>query len=530
MSSRRGAGWALRALVSAARSPPHLVRADASTSALASATSSSTLARRAAPVAACANHARHLSDVSVWRAWKGYGAERPRRSRPTPAPARPRDPRDALDHALARCATLEDALALADAEAHRLTPTNVARALYRVRTTLLRVPSPDGLRRRAALDLVRGDVRFATLRASLVDAAPRLDAPHLALALSALADVHAIARLPGVDPLRWSQSDPLGRVLGDALARVARDLDPPRLAMTLSATRALGPVAFRRHLRDDAVAALADAVDANAARCNAVESAIVLWELCQGAGWRRRGRTYLGAIRRRVSEDAWRALARCAAERASDMDRRLLAMTMEAVASHPNLPRFVEETPGGVRAFEAAARRVAAEVDDWRGDDGVAIRRRRLGFAPPNATNANDENADGGDGGGDEGGDEGGDGVPRVPMGVPPRVPPTECEAIAAGCARLGVETPEAWSTPPPPPPPPPPRRRRARGDEKARGERREARSRTGASAAWEEEAEDGARGEANDPANVPAEDAARDAATPRIDLAELPPMPPRRA
>ena len=529
MSSRRGAGWALRALVSAARSPPHLVRADASTSALASATSSSTLARRAAPVAACANHARHLSDVSVWRAWKGYGAERPRRSRPTPAPARPRDPRDALDHALARCATLEDALALADAEAHRLTPTNVARALYRVRTTLLRVPSPDGLRRRAALDLVRGDVRFATLRASLVDAAPRLDAPHLALALSALADVHAIARLPGVDPLRWSQSDPLGRVLGDALARVARDLDPPRLAMTLSATRALGPAAFRRHLRDDAVAALADAVDANAARCNAVESAIVLWELCQGAGWRRRGRTYLGAIRRRVSEDAWRALARCAAERASDMDRRLLAMTMEAVASHPNLPRFVEETPGGVRAFEAAARRVAAEVDDWRGDDGVAIRRRRLGFAPPNATNANDENADGGDGGGDEGGDEGGDGVPRVPMGVPPRVPPTECEAIAAGCARLGVETPEAWSTPPPPPPPPP-RRRRARGDEKARGERREARSRTGASAAWEEEAEDGARGEANDPANVPAEDAARDAATPRIDLAELPPMPPRRA
>ena len=305
--SSRGAGRALRALVSAARSPPHIVRADASTSALASATSSSTLARRAASVAACANHARHLTDVSVWRVWKGYGAERPRRSRPTPTPSRPRDPRDALDHALARCATLEDALALADAEAHRLTPTNVARALYRVRTTLLRVPSPDGLRRRAALDLVRGDVRFAALRASLADAAPRLDAPHLALALAALADVHAVARLPGVDPLRWSERDSLGRVLGDALARVARRLDPPRLAMTLSATRALGPAACRRHFRDDAHDALAHAVNVNAARCNAVESAIILWELCQGAGWRRRGRTYLGAIRRRVSGRVARA-------------------------------------------------------------------------------------------------------------------------------------------------------------------------------------------------------------------------------
>ena len=287
--SSRGAGRALRALVSAARSPPHIVRADASTSALASATSSSTLARRAASVAACTNHARHLTDVSVWRAWKGYGAERPRRSRPTPTASRPRDPRDALDHALARCATLEDALALADAEAHRLTPTNVARALYRVRTTLLRVPSPDGLRRRAALDLVRGDVRFAALRASLADAAPRLDATHLALALAALADVHAVARLPGVDPLRWSERDSLGRVLGDALARVARRLDPPRLAMTLSATRrALGPAACRRHFRDDAHDALAHAVNVNAARCNAVESAIILWELCQGAVWRRR--------------------------------------------------------------------------------------------------------------------------------------------------------------------------------------------------------------------------------------------------
>ena len=523
--SSRGAGRALRALVSAARSPPHIVRADASTSALASATSSSTLARRAASVAACTNHARHLTDVSVWRAWKGYGAERPRRSRPTPTASRPRDPRDALDHALARCATLEDALALADAEAHRLTPTNVARALYRVRTTLLRVPSPDGLRRRAALDLVRGDVRFAALRASLADAAPRLDATHLALALAALADVHAVARLPGVDPLRWSERDSLGRVLGDALARVARRLDPPRLAMTLSATRALGPAACRRHFRDDAHDALAHAVNVNAARCNAVESAIILWELCQGAVWRRRGRTYLCAIRRRVSEDAWRALARAAAEHAGDMDRRLLAMTMEALASHPNLPTFVEEIPGAVGAFDAAKRRVAAEVDDWRGDAGVAIRRRRLGFAPPNARNAN----------GGEGGDDAG--VPGVP-----RVPPTECEAIAAGCARLGLETPEAWRTPPASPGE---RRdakaRRETNDEAkdgARGEANEDASRDPAEDASRDPAEDASRDPAEDASRDPAEDASRDPAEdasqypapPRIDLAELPPVPPRRA
>ena len=137
---RRGSG-ASRARLRRAFAP-HIVRADASTSALASATSSSTLARRAASVAACTNHARHLTDVSVWRAWKGYARSAPVAPRPTPTASRPRDPRDALDHALARCATLEDALALADAEAHRLTPTNVARALYRVRTTLLRVPSP----------------------------------------------------------------------------------------------------------------------------------------------------------------------------------------------------------------------------------------------------------------------------------------------------------------------------------------------------------------------------------------------------
>ena len=72
-------------------------------------------------------------------------------------------------------------------------------------------------------------------------------------------------------------------------------------------------------------------------------------------------------------------------------------------------------------------------------------------------------------------------------------MPPTECEAIAAGCARLGLETPEAWRTPPASP-----------------GERRDAKARRETN----DEAKDGARGEANEDASRdPAEDASRDPA-----------------
>ena len=192
-------------------------------------------------------------------------------------------------------------------------------------------------------------------------------------------------------------------------------------------------------------------------------------------------------------------------------------MTMEALASHPNLPTFVEEIPGAVGAFDAAKRRVAAEVDDWRGDAGVAIRRRRLGFAPPNARNAN----------GGEGGDDAG--VPGVP-----RVPPTECEAIAAGCARLGLETPEAWRTPPASPGEErDAKARRETNDEAkdgARGEANEDASRDPAEDASRDPAEDASRDPAEDASRDPAEDASQYPAPPRIDLAELPPVPPRRA
>ena len=187
-------GRALRALVSAARSPP-IVRADASTSALASATSSSTLARRAASVAACTNHAPPHGRLRVARG-------KPARSAPSLPPdphrLRPRDPRGARP----RPGAVRHARGRARARGRRGPPPHPdqrrPRALPRSHTSSA-FPPPA-----ASADAPPSTSSAATSvsprSASLADAAPRLDATHLALALAALADVHAVARLPGVDP------------------------------------------------------------------------------------------------------------------------------------------------------------------------------------------------------------------------------------------------------------------------------------------------------------------------------------------
>ena len=364
---------------------------------------------------------------------------------------------------------------------------NVATAFSRLRSALRRVPlgGPVNRRREVAAHVVRHDARYAKMREMLRDALPRFGPIELATTVKALADIHAFAGHGRAPALRASHHDTpekhdteLGVLFARCMKTHARECDTRRTVLLVAGVRGLGRVAHRI-ADDDGWRAVSDAVSRAAVSAEDPSSrrtrsdtrglfACLAWNLHYGDSWRsanrlKRAREPLARARAFMADGVWRAMAekivfgarlktsssssqkkRSDSEEDEDvagrddtghdtaalpLSRRGLAMAMDAFCVSAPLRAALEaldaETGGAARReLQAAADAVAAatfgervrekkprEILAWRSDPRVDEIRRRLliGWGPTPA---------------------------RVAAGRAP----TECLAIGAGCAVLGLE------------------------------------------------------------------------------------------
>ena len=454
--------------------------------------------------------AASYATTSGWRAWKGYGEEKPARGG-TRAPDRAAREERALNDLLVRSRHHERVLALvqngvvthdasddapnasADASMRNALSTsektkkkvtfraaNVATSFSRLRSALKRVPlgGPVNRRRELASNIVTRDARYANMREMLRKALPSFGPIELATTIKALADIHAFAQHGRTPALRLTRHDgdlktdtDLSVLFKQCVKTHAHKCDTRRTIMLVEGLRGLGRVADR-FADEDGFRAVAEAIQ-NAAmsdvahrgyrsetRSDARNSfACLAWNLHYGNSWRsanrlKRNPEPLARAREALGNDVWRAVAEkivfgekkkavlngdhkeTTRERDDSvyddsvlpLSRRSLAMAMDAFVSSSELRlalNALDADTGGAarRELQAAANRVAEETfrEGWRSDATACEQRRRLliGWGPTPA---------------------------RVAAGRAP----TECLAIAKGCAVLGLEAHEGFTDQPP--------------------------------------------------------------------------------
>ena len=434
--------------------------------------------------------AASYATTSGWRAWKGYGEEKPARGG-TRAPDRAAREERALNDLLVRSRHHERVLALvqngvvthdasddapnasADASMRNALSTcektkkkvtfraaNVATSFSRLRSALKRVPlgGPVNRRRELASNIVTRDARYANMREMLRKALPSFGPIELATTIKALADIHAFAQHGRTPALRLTRHDgdlktdtDLSVLFKQCVKTHAHKCDTRRTIMLVEGLRGLGRVADR-FADEDGFRAVASAIQ-NAAMSDVAHRgyrsetrsdarnafACLAWNLHYGNSWRSANRVKrnpepLARAREALGNDVWRAVAekivfgeavRNGDQRddsvfsaAPPLSRRGLAMAMDAFVSSSELRLALNaldaDTNGAARReLQAAANRVAKETfrEGWRSDATACEQRRRLliGWGPTPA---------------------------RVAAGRAP----TECLAIGAGCAVLGLE------------------------------------------------------------------------------------------
>jgi len=456
--------------------------------------------------------AASYATTSGWRAWKGYGEEKPARGG-TRAPDRAAREERALNDLLVRSRHHERVLALvqngvvthdasddapnasADASMRNALSTsektkkkvtfraaNVATSFSRLRSALKRVPlgGPVNRRRELASNIVTRDARYANMREMLRKALPSFGPIELATTIKALADIHAFAQHGRTPALRLTRHDgdlktdtDLSVLFKQCVKTHAHKCDTRRTILLVQGLRGLGRVADR-FADEDGFRAVAEAIQ-NAAisdvahrgyrsetRSDARNAfACLAWNLHYGNSWRSANRVKrnpepLARAREALGNDVWRAVAEkivfgekkkavfvlngdhkeTTRERDDSvyddsvlpLSRRGLAMAMDAFVSSSSLRlalNALDADTGGAarRELQAASNRVAEETftEGWRSDATACEQRRRLliGWGPTPA---------------------------RVAAGRAP----TECLAIAKGCAVLGLEAHEGFTDQPP--------------------------------------------------------------------------------
>ena len=359
---------------------------------------------------------------------------------------------------------------------------NVATSFSRLRSALKRVPlgGPVNRRRELASNIVTRDARYANMREMLRKALPSFGPIELATTIKALADIHAFAQHGRTPALRLTRHDgdlktdtDLSVLFKQCVKTHAHKCDTRRTIMLVEGLRGLGRVADR-FADEDGFRAVAEAIQ-NAAisdvahrgyrsetRSDARNAfACLAWNLHYGNSWRSANRVKrnpepLARAREALGNDVWRAVAEkivfgekkkavfvlngdhkeTTRERDDSvyddsvlpLSRRGLAMAMDAFVSSSSLRlalNALDADTGGAarRELQAASNRVAEETftEGWRSDATACEQRRRLliGWGPTPA---------------------------RVAAGRAP----TECLAIAKGCAVLGLEAHEGFTDQPP--------------------------------------------------------------------------------
>jgi len=359
---------------------------------------------------------------------------------------------------------------------------NVATSFSRLRSALKRVPlgGPVNRRRELASNIVTRDARYANMREMLRKALPSFGPIELATTIKALADIHAFAQHGRTPALRLTRHDgdlktdtDLSVLFKQCVKTHAHKCDTRRTILLVQGLRGLGRVADR-FADEDGFRAVAEAIQ-NAAisdvahrgyrsetRSDARNAfACLAWNLHYGNSWRSANRVKrnpepLARAREALGNDVWRAVAEkivfgekkkavfvlngdhkeTTRERDDSvyddsvlpLSRRGLAMAMDAFVSSSSLRlalNALDADTGGAarRELQAASNRVAEETftEGWRSDATACEQRRRLliGWGPTPA---------------------------RVAAGRAP----TECLAIAKGCAVLGLEAHEGFTDQPP--------------------------------------------------------------------------------
>lgn len=307
-------------------------------------------------------------------------------------------------------------------------------------------------------------------------ALPSFGPIELATTIKALADIHAFAQHGRTPALRLTRHDgdlktdtDLSVLFKQCVKTHAHKCDTRRTIMLVEGLRGLGRVADR-FADEDGFRAVASAIQ-NAAMSDVAHRgyrsetrsdtrnsfACLAWNLHYGNSWRSANRVKrnpepLARATERLGNDVWRAVAEKIVfgkpavlngdqkERFRERDdsvyddsvlplsRRGLAMAMDAFVSSSELRlalNALDADTGGAarRELQAAANRVAKEIfrEGWRSDATACEQRRRLliGWGPTPA---------------------------RVAAGRAP----TECLAIAKGCAVLGLEQHEGFTDQPP--------------------------------------------------------------------------------
>ena len=359
---------------------------------------------------------------------------------------------------------------------------NVATSFSRLRSALKRVPlgGPVNRRRELASNIVTRDARYANMREMLRKALPSFGPIELATTIKALADIHAFAQHGRTPALRLTRHDgdlktdtDLSVLFKQCVKTHAHKCDTRRTILLVQGLRGLGRVADR-FADEDGFRAVAEAIQ-NAAMSDVAHRgyrsetrsdarnafACLAWNLHYGNSWRSANRVKrnpepLARAREALGNDVWRAVAEkivfgekkkavfvlngdhkeTTRERDDSvyddsvlpLSRRGLAMAMDAFVSSSSLRLALNaldaDTNGAARReLRAAATRVAEETfrEGWRSDATACEQRRRLliGWGPTPA---------------------------RVAAGRAP----TECLAIAKGCAVLGLEAHEGFTDQPP--------------------------------------------------------------------------------
>ena len=359
---------------------------------------------------------------------------------------------------------------------------NVATSFSRLRSALKRVPlgGPVNRRRELASNIVTRDARYANMREMLRKALPSFGPIELATTIKALADIHAFAQHGRTPALRLTRHDgdlktdtDLSVLFKQCVKTHAHKCDTRRTILLVQGLRGLGRVADR-FADEDGFRAVAEAIQ-NAAMSDVAHRgyrsetrsdarnafACLAWNLHYGNSWRSANRVKrnpepLARAREALGNDVWRAVAEkivfgekkkavfvlngdhkeTTRERDDSvyddsvlpLSRRGLAMAMDAFVSSSSLRlalNALDADTGGAarRELQAASNRVAEETftEGWRSDATACEQRRRLliGWGPTPA---------------------------RVAAGRAP----TECLAIAKGCAVLGLEAHEGFTDQPP--------------------------------------------------------------------------------
>ena len=427
------------------------------------------------------------STTSGWRQWKGYGNEKPLRpsgtTRGSGMDATARDERH-LNDLLVRSGHHERVLELV-AGSHTFRPVNVATAFSRLRSSLRRIPmsggdsSPENRRKEIARAIIMEDDRYDALRNMLITSLPSFGPQELATTISALADIHAFAahgrrpviRLPEFDPGGFDSQ--LAVAIAESIKKNGASLSPKQTVMIVSGLRGLGRVADRV-LDDDGWAAVARSVERNAVRngedktyststaknhvtnrdfkkisstsnrkashsgFDCAQATTVSWSLF-ASEWRsaRRQRVNpepLAKARKLLTNETWAGLARRIVDGAASgqlSSVRLVAFAMHAFTRSAEMRDVLltdmddGERENALRALQNAVDFCALDLASSKNYDNT---RNTKNKSTPNRLLV---------------------GWGPTPLRVAFGRAPSEWNAIAAGCAALGLQCADLFNAPP---------------------------------------------------------------------------------